>query len=161
MAIPSRHSSPLNVVAAERTFFLTSATWGRRPLLQSTRSAQLFVRTLYEYRAQHKYRLHEFVVMPDHFHLLITVGSEITIERAMQFIKGGFAFRAGRELGIKSPIWQKGFSEIRAWLTRSHLSGSGNMSATILLLLAWPRERRTIRSRPPSLGTCWMRRPSG
>jgi putative transposase len=44
--------------------------------------------------------------------LLITVGSEITIERAMQFIKGGFAFRAGRELGIRSPIWQKGFSEI-------------------------------------------------
>jgi putative transposase len=113
MAIPSRHSSPLNVVAAERTFFVTSATWGRRPLLQSTRSAQLFVRTLYEYRAQHKYRLHEFIVMPDHFHLLIIVGSEITIERAMQFIKGGFAFRAGRELGIRSPIWQKGFSEIR------------------------------------------------
>ncbi len=71
------------------------------PCSNPTRSAQLFVRTLYEYRAQHKYRLHEFVVMPDHFHLLITVGSEITIERAMQFIKGGFAFRAGRELRDK------------------------------------------------------------
>src|ERR1700704_5557061 len=42
-----------------------------------------------------------------------TVGSEITIERAVQFIKGGFAFRAGRELGIRPPIWQKGFSEVR------------------------------------------------
>ena len=113
MATPTRHANPLDVIAAGRTFFVTSATWGRRRILQSTRSAELFVRTLYEYRGQGKFRLHEFVVMPDHFHLLITVGSEITIERAMQFIKGGFAFRAGKEFGIRPPIWQKGFSEIR------------------------------------------------
>jgi putative transposase len=31
----------------------------------------------------------------------------------MQFIKGGFAFRAGRELGLSAPVWQKGFSEVR------------------------------------------------
>jgi putative transposase len=54
-----------------------------------------------------------FVVMPDHFHLLITVESEMTIERAVQFIKGGFSFRAGKELGMRSPVWQKGFSEVR------------------------------------------------
>jgi REP element-mobilizing transposase RayT len=51
--------------------------------------------------------------MPDHFHLLITVGSDMTIERAIQLVKGGFAFRAGKELGLKAPIWQKGFSEVR------------------------------------------------
>ena len=37
----------------------------------------------------------------------------MTVEREVQFIKGGFAFRAGRELGLRSPIWQKGFSEAR------------------------------------------------
>ncbi|MGA7565767.1 MAG: hypothetical protein WBW53_06815, partial [Terriglobales bacterium] len=26
---------------------------------------------------------------------------------------GHFAFRAGRELGFRAPVWQKGFSEIR------------------------------------------------
>jgi len=51
--------------------------------------------------------------MPDHSHLLITVRSNMTIERAVQLVKGGFAFRAGKELGLKAPIWQKGFSEIR------------------------------------------------
>jgi putative transposase len=55
----------------------------------------------------------EFVIMPDHFHLLITVSAEITVEKAVQLIKGGFAFRAGRELGFCAPVWQKGFSEIR------------------------------------------------
>jgi putative transposase len=51
--------------------------------------------------------------MPDHFHVLLTVGSDITIERAVQYIKGGFSFRAGKALGIRPPVWQKGFSEVR------------------------------------------------
>ncbi len=51
--------------------------------------------------------------MPNHFHLLITLGPELSIERAVQFIKGGFAFRAGRELGFRAPVWERGFSEVR------------------------------------------------
>jgi putative transposase len=113
MAIPIRHSQASDVIAGARTFFVTSSTWGRMRLLQSDRSAQLFVKVIYEYRAQGRYRLHEFVVMPDHFHILLTVDSNSTIERAVQFIKGGFAFRAGKVLGMRAPIWQKGFSEIR------------------------------------------------
>ena len=70
---------------------------------------------LYEYRKQNKYLLHEFVVMPNHFHALLTVDSSLSIERAVQFIKGGFAFRAGKELGLKPPAWQKGFSDARIW----------------------------------------------
>lgn len=108
-----RHSDPAHVAAGARTFFVTSSITGKRKLLQSDRSAQLFVRVLYEYRNQQKFRLHEFVVMPDHFHLLLTVESDSTIERAVQFIKRGFAFRAGRELGFRAPVWQKGFSEVR------------------------------------------------
>jgi len=113
MAIPSRHSSRLDVIAGQRTFFVTSSIWGKRALLQSDRSATLFRTVLYEYRCQGKYRLHEFVIMPDHFHALTTVSFGTTVERAVQFIKGGFSFRAGRELGFSSPVWQKGFSESR------------------------------------------------
>jgi putative transposase len=113
MSIPHRNADPRHVVFDDRTFFVTASTWGKRSLLQSDRAARLFVATLFEYQAQRKYCLHEFVVMPDHFHVLITVGAGMTIERAVQFIKGGFAFRAGRELGFRAPVWQKGFSEIR------------------------------------------------
>src|SRR5436190_9069445 len=49
------------------------------------------------------------------FHMLITVGHEISIERAVQFIKGGFAFRAGRELRFTPPVWERGFSEVRIY----------------------------------------------
>jgi putative transposase len=113
MAIPLRHADRLRATAGARTFFVTSSISGKRHLLQSERAAGLFVRVLYDYRAQQKFRLHEFVVMPDHFHVLLTVECDLTIERAMQFIKGGFAFRAGRELGFRAPVWEKGFSEVR------------------------------------------------
>jgi putative transposase len=120
MAIPIRHASPENVAAGARTFFITSSIAGKCNLLQSDRSAQLFIRVLYEYRAQGKFRLHEFVVMPDHFHLLLTVDSGMTIERAVQFIKGGFAFRAGREFGMRPTIWQKGFYDVRIWSSQQY-----------------------------------------
>jgi putative transposase len=113
MAIPLRRADPANITATARTFFVTSSTVGKRPLLQSDRAAKLFVDVLYHYRSECKYLLHDFVVMPDHVHLLITVGLEISIERAVQFIKGGFAFRAGRELGFRPPVWERGFSEVR------------------------------------------------
>jgi len=113
MSIPVRHAEPMKVVACARTFFVTSSICEKRNLLQSDRAAELFVRVLLDYRVQGKFRLHEFVVMPDHFHIMLTVDCETTIERAVQFVKGGFAFRAARELGFSTPLWQKGFSEIR------------------------------------------------
>ena len=113
MSIPSRNSNASAVASSERTFFVTSSISGRRSLLQSDRSAQLFPQTLSHYRDLAKFRLHAFVIMPNHFHVLITVGQNISIERAVQFIKGGFAYRAGKELGFRAPVWQKGFSEVR------------------------------------------------
>ena len=112
MAIPIRHADPSNIVAGVRTFFVTSSTAGKRNLLQSDRAARLLIDVLYSYREQQRYLLHAFVVMPDHFHALITV-KEISVERAVQFIKGGFAFRAGKEMGFRPPVWERGFSETR------------------------------------------------
>lgn len=113
MSIPIRNADRSHVIASDRTFFVTSSTCEKRGLLQSDRAASLFIDVLYQYRQQQKYLLHEFVIMPDHFHILITVDAETTVEKAVQLIKGGFSFRAGRELGFRAPVWQKGFSEVR------------------------------------------------
>jgi putative transposase len=64
-----------------------------RALLQSERNATLLIDLLRSYVAAGKFQLHDFVIMPDHVHLLITVSGDTTIERAMQFIKGGFSYR--------------------------------------------------------------------
>ena len=60
--------------------------------------AELFLDTLQRYREQHKFLLHEFVLMPDHFHLLLTPAPEVPMEKAVQLIKGGFSFRVKKEL---------------------------------------------------------------
>lgn len=84
-----------------------------RALLQSERNATLLVDVMRSYVAAGKFRLHDFVIMPDHVHLLITVEGEMTIEKAMQFIKGGFSYRLKKELGYMGEVWQRGFSEVR------------------------------------------------
>lgn len=113
MSIPKRYAAPRQITVAHRTFFVTTSIHEKRALLQSSQSAELFLNVLNSHRQQGKFTLHEFVVMPDHVHLLLTVNSDISIERAVQFIKGGFSHRAGKELDFQAPVWQKWFSEIR------------------------------------------------
>lgn len=60
-----------------------------------------------------RFLLHAFVVMRDHIHVLLTLTDEISVEKAAQYIKGGFSFRAKKELGYLGEIWQLGFSEDR------------------------------------------------
>jgi len=67
------------------------------------------IQSLYEYRERDAYLLHEFVVMPDHLHLLITPGATTTLEKAMQFIKGGSSHRIHKLRSQKMEIWQRGF----------------------------------------------------
>jgi putative transposase len=66
-----------------------------------------------EYRDRGNYALHEFVVMPNHLHLLLTPGISTSLERAMQLIKGGSSHEIHRVRGTSSPIWQSGFHESR------------------------------------------------
>ena len=73
--------------------------------------AELLIETILHYRTQSKYLLHDFVVMPDHLHLILTPNE--TLERAMQFIKGGSSFRAKKELDRQFEIWQRGFTDHR------------------------------------------------
>lgn len=49
--------------------------------------------------------------MPDHFHILLT--PKTSLEKALQFTKGGFSYRAKKELGSSMEVWQKGFSDHR------------------------------------------------
>ncbi len=96
-----------------RTFFVTAVTWQRRSLFRSEAMAGLFLETLLHYRDQGRFFLHEFVLMPDHLHLLLTPAAEVSLEKVVQLIKGGFSFRVKRELGSSTEIWQEGFTEHR------------------------------------------------
>jgi REP element-mobilizing transposase RayT len=78
-----------------QTYMVTSSTWERRALFQDEPWAKLLIETLNHYQDT-AYLLHEFVIMPDHFHALIT--PQTSLEKAVQFIKGDFSYRARKEL---------------------------------------------------------------
>jgi len=104
-------AAPFHGNTGHGPYFITASTFQKRSLLQSDRMRQLLVDVLLHYGEQEKYLLHEFVIMTDHFHLLIS--PSVTLERAMQFIKGGFSFRAKRELGFAHEIWQPSYYDRR------------------------------------------------
>ena len=112
MTKPARNGSPEEVVRTKRTFFATTRTPSGRRLFQSDRNANLMIEVLRSSVARSDFQLHDFVIMPDHVHLLITVNGQMTIEKAMQLIKGRFSYRLKKELGYLGEVWQRGFSEV-------------------------------------------------
>lgn len=107
MAIPKRHA------IAAGTYFVTSRTWQGRRLFQQGQACDIFLENLQRHRAAGKYALHAFVLMPDHFHLLLTPAQDVALERVVQLIKGGSSHALGESLGLRFPVWQRGFSDHR------------------------------------------------
>ncbi|HEY6768330.1 MAG TPA: transposase [Candidatus Sulfotelmatobacter sp.] len=75
--------------------------------------ARLFLKTMYGYRRQGRFELHGFVLMLEHIHLLVTPSPGITLERAIQHIKGGYSHAITAQLGRKGEVWQRGFTDHR------------------------------------------------
>jgi putative transposase len=92
-----------------RTFFLTAVAANRRRLFQTDANASLLLQLLRDDRAKQRYQLHAFVFMPDHIHLILTPGPNVSVEKAMQFVKGGFSFH----LKSKMPVWEDSFKKLR------------------------------------------------
>jgi putative transposase len=113
MAHPARNARPEEVLSSARVFFVTTKTSMARRLLQSERNARLLIEVLRSNVAAGRFQLHDFVIMPNHLHLLMTLPTDVTIEKAMQFIKGGFSYRLKRDFGYQGEVWQRGFSEVR------------------------------------------------
>jgi putative transposase len=120
MARPTRHSPPDQITESNRTFFATTRTSMSRRLFQSERNANLLIDVLRSCVATKEFKLHDFVIMPDHVHLLITVDEHLSIENAMQLIEGRFSCRLEKEEKYLGEVWQKGFSEVRIYDQEAH-----------------------------------------
>ncbi len=102
-------STPKHRTAPGSSYFVTTKCWQGRHLFQVPEIAEIFLQTLLDYRDQKAYLLHEFVLMPDHLHFLLTPQGTTTLERALQLIKGGSSHRIHKARNHKMEIWQQGF----------------------------------------------------
>ena len=135
-----------------QTYFVTSNTAGRKPFFRHERWAKLFIDVLLGYRPE-RFLLHEFVVMPEHFHALVTPKG--TIEKAVQFIKGGFSFRAKRELSWTGDIWIADFPTI-AFGAMKILKCIGDTLRRIRLKRAWRSRKASTGIVRRMVGSNWI-----
>jgi putative transposase len=111
MTTPKHRSAPGS------SYFVTTKCWQGRTVFQVVENAQILIETLFHHRDKQDYLLHEFVVMPDHLHLLMTPNAATSLEKCVQLFKGGSSFRIRRARDLKMEIWQVSFYD---WTIRDN-----------------------------------------
>ena len=114
--------------------FITCSCYRRQPLLGTAKRRDLFLKVLEEVREKYQFVVIGYVVMPEHFHLLISEPQERTPSTVMQALKLGFARRvliqkcrrrnpAQPELFQRTPqhVWQKRFYDFNIWTGRKRV----------------------------------------
>lgn len=94
-----RHSQPGQV------YLVTTVTQGRAPCFHDFRTARTVVREMAQVQLKERAHTLAYVLMPDHLHWLLTLGSEVDLSRLVRDLKAISAHRIGR------PLWQKGFHD--------------------------------------------------
>jgi putative transposase len=102
-------STPKHRTAPGTSYFVTAKCWQSRAVFQVPENAEILIETIFHYRDSSAYLLHEFVVMPDHLHLLLTPSTTASLEKAIQLIKGGSSHRIHKVRDQRMEIWQVGF----------------------------------------------------
>ncbi|MBI3669026.1 MAG: transposase [Acidobacteria bacterium] len=116
--------------------FITSSCYRRRPALGNPSFRTLFVRCLERVRARRSFALLGYVVMPEHFHLLISEPYRGTPSTVMQVLKQSVSREILKELrratagtpahqllaqlivstrSGKARLWQRRFYDFNVW----------------------------------------------
>jgi putative transposase len=108
-------STPRHRTAPGASYFVTTKCWQGETIFQVPENVEILIRTLLHYRERSAYLLHEFVVMPNHLHLLLTPSSTTSLEKSVQLIKGASSHEIHKLRGRRMEIWQQGFHD---WTVR-------------------------------------------
>lgn len=124
------------------TYFVTTKGWQGVSVFQVQEIADIVVSKLLEYREGGNFLLHEFVLMPNHLHLILTPAPSVSLEKVMQLIKGGSSFEIHRLRGSKMQIWQPGFYESRVtdWVDYQKKADHVRFNPVVGKLVVKPRD---------------------
>src|SRR6266403_331283 len=110
--------------------FITSSCYQRRPLLNTPRRRTWFLEILEQVRRRYAFVVVGYVVMPEHFHLLISEPERGNPSTVMQVLKQRFARAVLREWRRRKPaahgtfwnealdaghVWQRRFYDFVVW----------------------------------------------
>jgi len=112
--------------------FITGSCYRRRPELGSAYRRDLFLRLLEQVRQKYQFVVYGYVVMPEHFHLLINEPEKGNPSIVMKVVKERFTRllnrkrRSSRAQALQwnipcSPVWQKRFYDFNVWSRRKRV----------------------------------------
>ncbi len=114
---------PTRYYGAGNLHFITASCDARRPLLGTPSHRDLLLDVLERMRRRYRFAVLGYVVMPEHFHLLVSEPQRATLSTVMQALKLGFSRRLlspGRALQSAAssqprPLWQPRFYDFNVW----------------------------------------------
>jgi putative transposase len=113
--------------------FVTCSCYGRRPWLGTAPRRDLFLKILEETPQRYRFVVLGYVVMPEHFHLLMSEPQEGDPSKGMQVVKQRFAQRilgrrrkrmeAQGSMWETGPVhvWQPRFYDFNVWTERKRI----------------------------------------
>lgn len=103
--------------------FITCSCYHRRQFLKSARRKDLFLKILEEVRVKYQFIVAGYVVMPEHFHLLIAEPPNGRVSTAMQVLKQRVSCKLRSKRRARNPKQQLLFADDQPphfWQPRSH-----------------------------------------
>jgi putative transposase len=95
------------------TYFITICAHMQRNLFQRDEVAELMIAVFVKYRDAGEFELNEYVVMPNHVHLLLSINDQQRLSRVIQLIKGVFSHSFREHTAVCSPVWQQRYHDRR------------------------------------------------
>lgn len=90
-------------------YFVTSITHERNSVFFDRGAAELLLNIVLYNKFTCNYRVFGFVIMPDHFHMLIQPNGDMELSAIIRKIKGNFTRFYNMYTGKPRPLWQKSF----------------------------------------------------
>ncbi len=92
-------------------YLVTTVTMGRIRIFDDFDCARLLVSVLRRTEAEGMVDWLAWVIMPDHLHALLRLGSEAELASLFHTVKGCSARLINRRLGRAGPLWQPSFHD--------------------------------------------------
>jgi len=90
-------------------YFVTSVTYERKSVFNDRFASELLLNIILYHKYSSHFHIYGFVIMPDHFHIIIQPYAEITLSTIIKRIKGNFTRFYNLYANYSEPIWQKSF----------------------------------------------------
>jgi len=113
--------------------FITCSCYRRQPQLHTAWRRNLFLKILEQARRKYRFVVHGYVLMPEHFHWLITEPELGDPSVVMKVVKERFTRQLNRRRkpavsaqaalwdSIPDPVWQKRFYDFNVWSERKRI----------------------------------------